>query len=120
MEVLVPASELTPGTSYWIRASYPGSSSSDIVMKRKNMDYAAVKAATTSSDFSTRYSENYGKALADHRFASEFSLNSLGAYSDDSEGLTYEMRVVDAITYLVFIMTVVKISLAMDEANLYD
>lgn len=89
-------------------------------MKRKNMDYAAVKAATASSDFSTRYSENYGKALADHRFASEFELNNLRAYADDTEGTTYEIRTVDDTTYLVFIMTVIKVSLAMDEANLYD
>jgi len=39
VEVLIPVSDLTPGENYWIRASYPGSSSSDIVMKRKNIDY---------------------------------------------------------------------------------
>jgi hypothetical protein len=39
VEVLIPVKDLTPGENYWIRASYPGSSSSDIVMKRKNIDY---------------------------------------------------------------------------------
>lgn len=39
VEVLIPVMDLSPGENYWIRASYPGSSSSDIVMKRKNIDY---------------------------------------------------------------------------------
>ena len=53
-------------------------------MKRKNINYAARKAQLANkTDFSKRYSANYGRTLSDHRFASEFKLNTVRAYDDD-------------------------------------
>jgi hypothetical protein len=72
------------------------------------------------SDFNKRYSKNFGRKLSDHRYASEFKLNSERSYEDDVDGSIYEIRNIEDDSYLVFTMTVVKVSHAMDEANYYD
>jgi hypothetical protein len=121
IEVLIPLSELQANEDYWVRASYPGSSSSDIIMKRKNMDYTTRRAKVLAdSDYAARYSKNFSRRLSDHRHASEFSLNAEKLYVDDPEGITYEIREIENEKFLVLFMTVLKVSMAMDEAMLYD
>ena len=41
-------------------------------------------------------------------------------YDDDPNKETYEIRSIEDDKFLVFVMTVVKISQAMDETNMYD
>ena len=121
-EVLVPTKLIEADTGYWIRTSFKGSSSSDIVMKRKNADYDSVRAKYLSeSDFNQRFSKAFSKGLRDHRYASEFRLNNNKRYLDDPQGLKYEIvQKEGGEEFLVFVLSVVRVSLAFDEAALYN
>mmetsp|Transcript_2658 Transcript_2658/g.2529 ORF Transcript_2658/g.2529 Transcript_2658/m.2529 type:complete len:176 (+) Transcript_2658:123-650(+) len=116
-EVLVPAKELAGSEEYWIKTSFDGSVSTDVVLKRKKLDYASQDFKNT--DFTQRYQKYMSRDLLDHRYLTEFKLSSDRKYDDDQEQKQYEIRKVEQEEYLVFVMSVIKTSLAMDEANLF-
>jgi hypothetical protein len=47
-------------------------------------------------------------------------LDYLKRYADDINGVEYEIRLIGKESYLVFVMSVVKVALAMDESKMFD
>ena len=69
------------------------------------------------SDFYRRFSRD----LLDHKYASEFTLNQNKRYEDDPNQEKYEIvkTAADGEEYLVFVFSLVKVALAMDEAEMF-
>ena len=117
----MPVDSLESNQSYYIRTSYQGATGTDTILKRKKADYDS-DTLYGNSDFKRRYTKSFSKGLRDHQYASTFTLNDSGRYSDDPEGKIYEIidSGIDATRYLVFNLSAVKSSLAYDEETIYQ
>lgn len=58
--------------------------------------------------------------MKDHRYGVEFSLNENLRYKDDPNIERYEIVKIDGKEYLVFVVSLVKVAFAMDEAMFFD
>ena len=57
--------------------------------------------------------------MLDHRYPVEFTLNENKRYEDDSTEERYQIQKINDQEYLVFVFSLVKIALSMDEAELF-
>jgi hypothetical protein len=81
------------------------------VFKRKPKQLS-VEEIYKNSDFARRF----GRDLLDHKYAQTFSLDASLRYEDDPRQEKYEIATIDGKEHLVFVFSVVKVALAMDEA----
>jgi len=88
------------------------------VIKRKRMDYDSnVDNLYEKSDFKQRRAHAFAKkALKDNRPSSAFEINSDGLYTNDPTEKDFEIyQSDDGRSYLVFLLSIFKISMAYDE-----
>ena len=60
------------------------------------------------------------RGLKDHRYSSDFTLNEAKRYTDDPNQERYEILKVGSEDYLVFLVSLVKVAFAMDEAKYFE
>ena len=100
-----------------IVSSWNGGQSQDVLIKRKRLEYDS-NGLYDQSDFKKRKSHAFArKALKDSRPSSDFSINSDGLYTDDLNKEFFEIYTSedDGRSYLVFLLSIFKVSLAYDE-----
>ena len=88
-----------------------------MLIKRKRLEYDS-NGLYEQSDFKKRRSHAFArKALKDNRPSSDFRITSDGLYADDLNKEFYEIYTSedDGRSYLVFLLSIFKVSLAYDE-----
>ena len=99
-------------------ASWNGGQSQDIVIKRKQRDLVLnSENLYKNSDFKQRKELAFTKKLKDNRPSSQFEIYSNGTYVNDPTEQIYEIykSEADDRRYLVFSLSIFKISMAYDE-----
>lgn len=88
-------------------------------MKRKS---AKVKTDDLykQTDFYRRFSKTVARGLKDHRYSAEFTLDGTKRYVDDPRQERYEVAKAGSEEYLVFLVSLVKVAFAMDEAKYFE
>ena len=83
-------------------------------MSRKKTFYGK-----SSSAMEKKFENMLKRELKDHRYSVFFSLNENKRYQDDVEMKAYEVIKESGKEYLVFTLSLVKVALAMDEAEMF-
>ena len=83
-------------------------------MSRKKTFYGK-----SSSAMEKKFESMLKRELKDHRYSVFFSLNENKRYQDDVEMKAYEVIKESGKEYLVFTLSLVKVALAMDEAEMF-
>ena len=88
-------------------------------MKRKPVKLN-VDETYKQTDFYRRFQKNINREMKDHKYSSEFTLDANKRYSDDPLEERYMIDKVADEEYLVFIVSLVKVAMAMDESKLFE
>lgn len=85
-------------------------------MKRKPAKKQLGDDLFKSTDFFRRFT---ARGLKDHKYASEFSLDQNKRFSDDPQQERYAIETIKDEEYLVFLLSIVKVAFAVDEAQFF-
>ena len=119
-EILVPADSLLSGRQYKVISSYNEASNLEVIIKRK-LRPQDVKKVYRDSDFNKRKGSSIGsRTMMNHRASNDFIVGIDGLYKDDPSEAKYEiLRGQDGLKFLVFQMSVLKVSMHYDDELMY-
>lgn len=89
-------------------------------MKRKSVRVKSSEEQYKQTDFYRRFSKTVARGLKDHRYSAEFTLDGAKRYVDDPRQERYEVARAGSEEYLVFLVSIVKVAFAMDEAKYFE
>ena len=91
-------------------------------MKRKSIKIipTSMDVLYKETDFYRRFGKSLQRGLKDHKYTTEFTLDPNRRYTDDPNQERFEIAQANDEEYLVFHLSVVKVSFAMDEAKFFD